>query len=314
MQRSVCAYRCFEVPRQRSRAVEAACEAAVRWKPHMQKRGVLPFEELFHDALRVIRVDQCRIEDLFVPRVRANRKSFAQVVPLGTGLQFATTDVLRRFIRQDEDRTVLLVRTLLLERSEAREDQLFAFPGPSQNVPARFATGRSHAFHGLAKIVEALVAYALQKCSRERGNLSADQIQCGFDHLFSCRLKNTPFRLRVRKRRIFLLMKAVSLCLALLLCGCASAMRTTVDPAKLLGPWFADGPSFELVIQERTILFEVDMQEHPYRLDGDVLVIQLDDGEERQRITRLTADEMEWRDEKFGTISVLYRKGIWDRG
>lgn len=108
-------------------------------------------------------------------------------------------------------------------------------------------------------------------------------------------------------------MKAASLCVALLLSGCASAGPAAIDPARLLGPWFADGPSFEIVIQERTILFELDMQEHPYRLDGDVLIIEFEDGEQRKRITRLTADEMEWRDETFETVSVLYRKGIWER-
>ena len=108
-------------------------------------------------------------------------------------------------------------------------------------------------------------------------------------------------------------MKAALLCVALLLSGCASAGRPVIDPARLLGPWFADGPSFEIVIQERTILYEFDMQEHPYRLDGDVLIIEFEDGEQRKRITRLTENEMEWRDEKFATVSVLVRKGIWER-
>jgi hypothetical protein len=108
-------------------------------------------------------------------------------------------------------------------------------------------------------------------------------------------------------------MKSAGLLVSFLFLGCVAAHQTTISADRLQGPWFTDSPSFELVIHERTILFEFDMQEHPYRLDGDVLIIDFENGEQRKRILRLTADEMEWQDEKFGTVSVLYRKGIWER-
>jgi hypothetical protein len=108
-------------------------------------------------------------------------------------------------------------------------------------------------------------------------------------------------------------MKHACLWIAFLLSGCMASTQSTIDPMLLRGAWFTDGPSFDLVINERTILFELDMKEHPYRLEGDVLIIQMDDGEQRQRIIRLTKDEMEWRHETFGLVSVFYRKGVWER-
>jgi hypothetical protein len=104
----------------------------------------------------------------------------------------------------------------------------------------------------------------------------------------------------------------VVLLLALLL-GCAGSRPGVADSERLKGPWFSNGPSFDFVIQEDTILFEFDMREHRYRLDGHVLVIEYDDGIQRKRILRLTADQMEWQDETFGTRSVFFRKGVWER-
>lgn len=114
-------------------------------------------------------------------------------------------------------------------------------------------------------------------------------------------------------RSYFRPMKPAGLWIALLWLGCTAATGPSIDPKLLRGPWFMDGPSFELVIHERTILFEVDMKEHAYRLEGDVLIIEMDEGDQRQRILRLTKNEMEWRNERFGTVSVFYRKGIWER-
>jgi hypothetical protein len=108
-------------------------------------------------------------------------------------------------------------------------------------------------------------------------------------------------------------MKSTCLAIAFILLGCAASNQAAVDADSLHGPWFSDGPSFDLVIHERTILFEFDMKEHPYRLEGDLLIIEFDDGAQHKRILRLTADEMEWRDEKFGTVSLFHRKGIWER-
>lgn len=92
----------------------------------------------------------------------------------------------------------------------------------------------------------------------------------------------------------------------------AGAPRT-IDVEHLQGAWFGDGPSFELVVHDRTILFEFDMKEHAYRLDGDLLIVTYDDGERRHRVVRLTDEEMEWESEATGQRSVLYRKGAWER-
>ncbi len=108
-------------------------------------------------------------------------------------------------------------------------------------------------------------------------------------------------------------MSARWLLLALVLFGCAGSRPLAIDVDQLKGPWFSDGPSFELVIQDTTILFEFDMTEHVYRLEGDVLVIQFDEGIQRKRILRLTEDRLELQDEQFDSRSVLYRKGIWER-
>ncbi|MFA6954377.1 MAG: lipocalin family protein [Thermoanaerobaculia bacterium] len=91
------------------------------------------------------------------------------------------------------------------------------------------------------------------------------------------------------------------------------ASPRSVDVERLKGAWFGDGPSFEMVVRDRTILFEFDMKEHAYRIDGDVLIISYDDGEQRHRIIRLTDDEMEWESEATATRSVLHRTGAWER-
>jgi hypothetical protein len=102
------------------------------------------------------------------------------------------------------------------------------------------------------------------------------------------------------------------LALALGLLACASS-RESVAVERLKGAWFSDGPSFELVVHDRTILFEFDMKEHAYHLDGDRLTVSFDDGEQLHRIIRLTDEEMEWETEATGRRSVLYRKGAWER-
>ncbi len=102
------------------------------------------------------------------------------------------------------------------------------------------------------------------------------------------------------------------LALVLGLVALAGSPRS-IDVERLKGAWFGDGPSFELVVKDRTILFEFDMKEHAYRLDGDLLIVSYDDGEQRHRIIRLTDEEMEWESEATGQRSVLYRKGAWER-
>ncbi len=86
--------------------------------------------------------------------------------------------------------------------------------------------------------------------------------------------------------------------LCALVAACATT-RPTVNLANLKGDWWSNGPSFDMVIYGRTILFEFDMKEHPYRVEGNVLVIDFQDpslGIQRKRIVRLTADELEIED------------------
>ena len=91
---------------------------------------------------------------------------------------------------------------------------------------------------------------------------------------------------------------------------CASGGTEPIDQEALRGPWTSGGPSFDFLIGETTILFEFDMREHPYRLEGDVLVVDFDNptlGTVRSRIVRLTADVLELEYERVGTRK-LYTK------
>ena len=97
--------------------------------------------------------------------------------------------------------------------------------------------------------------------------------------------------------------------LATFLIGWTSAAAQTIDVEKLKGAWWKEGePSFTWLIMDRTILMEFDMKEHPYRLEGNVLVIDFEDptlGIQRKRILRLTDDELEFKDEQYGGTEVL---------
>ena len=95
-------------------------------------------------------------------------------------------------------------------------------------------------------------------------------------------------------------MRRSSFLFATALAACTSLDSAPIDTRLLQGPWFTDGPSFTIVIGEDTILFELDMREHPYRLEGDTLVIEFDDGTQRKRILRVTPDLLEWEDLTFG--------------
>ena len=90
---------------------------------------------------------------------------------------------------------------------------------------------------------------------------------------------------------------------------CCSSHAQTIDAEKLKGAWWKDGePSFTWLIKDRTILMEFDMKEHPYRLEGNVLIIDFEDptlGVQRKRILRLTDDEFEFQDEQYGGTEVL---------
>ncbi len=97
--------------------------------------------------------------------------------------------------------------------------------------------------------------------------------------------------------------------LTVLLVACAPRARTP-EPSLLLGAWTSGGPSFDMLIKPRTILFEFDMKEHPYRLERDVLVIDFQDptlGVQRKKILRLTKDELEIEDEPSGLRGTYHR-------
>jgi hypothetical protein len=96
----------------------------------------------------------------------------------------------------------------------------------------------------------------------------------------------------------------------LLVLGCAGAHEGRVDVERLKGAWSSDGQNFDFVIQDRSILFEFDMKEHPYRLEGDVVVVDFEDpslGIQRKRVVRLSVDELEWEDVSSG-VHGTYRR------
>ena len=98
--------------------------------------------------------------------------------------------------------------------------------------------------------------------------------------------------------------------LAVVFLHCASRPAPAIDTALLRGAWTSGGPSFDFNIGERTILFEFDMKEHPYVVEGNSVVIDFQDptlGVQRKRVIRLTADLLEWEDEEFGVRGVYRR-------
>ena len=93
------------------------------------------------------------------------------------------------------------------------------------------------------------------------------------------------------------------------LLGITDVAAQTIDKEKLKGAWWREGePSFTWLVMDHTILMEFDMQEHPYRLEGNLLVIDSGDpavGAQRTRILRLTDNELEIQDEQTGAREVL---------
>ena len=94
-----------------------------------------------------------------------------------------------------------------------------------------------------------------------------------------------------------------------LLTGGTRPQDPAIDLKLLKGAWMTYGPSFDWVIGDSTILFESDMREHPYRLEGLVIVIDYSDPAmaQRKRIVRLTESELEIKDERFGGTTVFRR-------
>jgi hypothetical protein len=86
-----------------------------------------------------------------------------------------------------------------------------------------------------------------------------------------------------------------------------SPQGTDIDRQLLKGAWTSGGPSFDMVIQDSTILFEFDMKEHPYTLNDSLLIIDFQDptlGIQTKKILKLTKKELVFRDlqsEMIGT-------------
>jgi hypothetical protein len=83
-----------------------------------------------------------------------------------------------------------------------------------------------------------------------------------------------------------------------------------IDQNGLIGAWTSGGPSFDFLVRDSTVLYEFDMQEHPYVLEGDVLVVDLGSielGVQRKRILSLSRDSLVLQDVQTGTSTTFYR-------
>ena len=90
----------------------------------------------------------------------------------------------------------------------------------------------------------------------------------------------------------------------------ADSGTPAIAGSRLLGAWSADGQNFTWLIEEDSILFEIDMLRHPYRLAGDTLLIDRGDpalGIQKTRVLRVTADTMTIEDVASGTSEALLR-------
>ena len=101
----------------------------------------------------------------------------------------------------------------------------------------------------------------------------------------------------------------VALAIAWAAVGCATP-SSGIDRSALMGAWTSGGPSFDFDIRESTILYEFDMQAHPYTLEGDTLVIDLRSaslGTQRKRIVNLTPDVLVLQDVRAGSSTEFHR-------
>jgi hypothetical protein len=84
-----------------------------------------------------------------------------------------------------------------------------------------------------------------------------------------------------------------------------------IDRQLLKGAWTSGGPSFDMLVQDSTILFEFDMKEHPYTLNDSLLIIDFQDptlGIQTKKILKLTNQELVFRDlqsEMTGTYTRM---------
>jgi hypothetical protein len=103
--------------------------------------------------------------------------------------------------------------------------------------------------------------------------------------------------------------KTFVLGIALVLAGCVSSSNR-INRGQLMGAWTSGGPSFDFDIRESTILYEFDMQEHPYTVEGDTLVIDFRSvslGVQKKRIVKLTPDVLVLQDVQAGGSTEFHR-------
>lgn len=88
-----------------------------------------------------------------------------------------------------------------------------------------------------------------------------------------------------------------------------SCVHSRINPDLLKGAWRSDHESFDFDIRQNVILYEFDMQEHPYTLDGDLLTVDLgpDSGINRARILELTEKTLTLQDLETGKVSRYSR-------
>lgn len=92
--------------------------------------------------------------------------------------------------------------------------------------------------------------------------------------------------------------------------GNTTPKSNRIDKQLLYAAWTSHGGNFEFVISEKTILYEFDMQERPYKLEGNILVIDFQDaslGVQRKEILRLTKEELELRDVRWKDSATIFK-------
>ena len=91
--------------------------------------------------------------------------------------------------------------------------------------------------------------------------------------------------------------------------GLACTSAPGIQRQELLGAWTSGG-SFDFAIGDSTVLYEFDMQEHPYVLEGAVMVVDFGSAElgvQRKRILALSTDSLVLQDVQTG-MSTTYRR------
>ena len=91
-----------------------------------------------------------------------------------------------------------------------------------------------------------------------------------------------------------------------LLVSCA---HTPSDDELLIGAWRSDHESFDLDIREGVILYEFDMQEHPYTVRDGILTVDLgtESGITRARIIELNATTLKLQYLESGDVRTFTR-------